>query len=380
MKVCYFGTYDRFNPRNEVMLSSLRENSVEVIECHADLWTSTAEKVSLAKRGFRGGLSFVFKAVVKYLQLVGRYAKVGPHDVLMVGYAGHVDMFLAKLLALLTGKPLVFDAYQSLHDTLVYDRRLTPERSFKARLAGFADRWSCALADVVLLDTETHIEHFCAKFGLPREKFRRVFISADSDIFSPRTVDGQDGLFKVVYFGAYVPLHGTDLIVRAAQKLADYKEISFELIGQGQTYAQTKALADELGVHNVSFVQWLSHQELASYLAQADVCLGIFGTGQKVDWVIPSKVYVALAMKRPVITGDSPAVREVLLHGETALLCERGNPDALAEAIHLLWKDKALRDKIAEQGYELFSRRLSPAAIGCDLREVLENVVRERDR
>ena len=66
-------------------------------------------------------------------------------------------------------------------------------------------------------------------------------------------------------------------------------------------------------------------------MAASDVCLGVFGTSPKSQRVIPNKVFDALAVGRPVVTADTPAVREVLTHGEKAWLCPPGDPDALAE-------------------------------------------------
>jgi glycosyltransferase involved in cell wall biosynthesis len=380
MRVCYFGTYDEFNPRNQLIISSLRKNDVDVIECHTGLWESTAEKMQWAKSSGWRALLLLPKLVWTYLQLALSYVQIGPHDVLVIGYIGQIDVFLAKILTLLTRKPLILDAYQSLYDTLVGDRQLVPKRTLRARVVRQIDRWSCAVADVVLLDTETHIDHFCREFTLPKEKFRRVFVSADDTVFTPLPVPCQDGHFTVTYFGGYIPLHGTDSIIRAAYRLRMYRQIRFELIGNGQTYSSTRALADELCLDNISFVQtgmpgrWLSAEELRTYVAQADVCLGVFGTGEKVDWVIPSKIYVALSMRKPVITADSPAVREVLVHGQSALLCERGDPISLAAAIESLWEDRKLRDRIAEHGHKLFSSRLSPAAIGRDLSQLLQRL------
>ncbi|MGD2144087.1 MAG: hypothetical protein PVF54_06385, partial [Anaerolineae bacterium] len=50
MRICYFGTYDRYQPRTRVILEGLRKSNNEVIECHADLWNGTSQKVSAAQR------------------------------------------------------------------------------------------------------------------------------------------------------------------------------------------------------------------------------------------------------------------------------------------------------------------------------------------
>jgi len=44
MRVVYWGTYDTGKPRNRIMISGLRENGVEVIECHAEVWMGIEDK------------------------------------------------------------------------------------------------------------------------------------------------------------------------------------------------------------------------------------------------------------------------------------------------------------------------------------------------
>ena len=66
--------------------------------------------------------------------------------------------------------------------------------------------------------------------------------------------------------------------------------------------------------------------------------------------MVPNKVWQAMAAGRPVVTADTPAVREVLEDGRTALLVPAGDPDALAEALARLAGDAALRARLGEAG------------------------------
>ena len=119
--------------------------------------------------------------------------------------------------------------------------------------------------------------------------------------------------------------------------------------------------------------------------SQAHLCLGIFGTSAKAQHGIPNKVFFALATKRPVVTGDTPAMREIFTHGENIWLCPMVDAAALADSITELKHRPDLRAEIAQKGYELFVREFSIEAIkqglvaiileanrrSCDLRDVL---------
>ena len=103
------------------------------------------------------------------------------HDLIIVGYSD--SRWAVPLARLLSRKPIVWDAFYSLYDSWVFDRKLVLSYSLKARFYWFLDWLSCRLADRILLDTNAHIDYFVKTFKIPRHKFTRVFIGADDEIF-----------------------------------------------------------------------------------------------------------------------------------------------------------------------------------------------------
>ena len=117
--------------------------------------------------------------------------------------------------------------------------------------------------------------------------------------------------------------------------------------------------------------------QLAQRVSRADICLGIFGTTPKASRVIPNKVFQSMALRRPVITADTPAIREVFQPGEHLLTCCAGDPRALAETIYLLVENPSLRRSIADSGSRSIQERFTTAQIGRDLATVLETGVQQ---
>ncbi|MFO7698417.1 MAG: hypothetical protein R6X16_14860 [Anaerolineae bacterium] len=120
-----------------------------------------------------------FRTVWAYARLLVKYFVAGRHDILMVGYAGHTDVFPARLLSWLSRRPLVFDAFLSFHETVVDDRRLVAADSLLARVLFRIEKMGCSMADLDLLDTEANVAYFADKYDLPREHFLRVWVGAD---------------------------------------------------------------------------------------------------------------------------------------------------------------------------------------------------------
>ncbi|MHC4473138.1 MAG: glycosyltransferase, partial [Planctomycetota bacterium] len=336
LRVVYFGTYSMSEgyPRNRVLVEGLRRAGVEVVTCHEDFWRDAAHKIAGAAGAGRLGQALAYGAA--WLRLAFRYLRVGPHDVVVVGYTGQIDVFLARALNLFSRRPVVLDAFLSLHDTLVRDRGLVREGGAFARLLAWVDRTSCRLADLVLLDTLAHVRHFVARTGLPHRRFARLFVGEDDRVFRPGAVEPRrDGTpLRVLWFGTYVPLQGVDVVLDAAKRL-EAEPVRFRMVGRGQQLEEFKARAT--GLANVELVpRWVGYDELVREIREADVCLGIFGRTAKAARVIPCKVYDSLAVGKPVVTAGTRGAHELLEDGRTALLIPPGDPEALAAALKKL--------------------------------------------
>jgi len=362
MRICMFGTYETAYDRNRVLMQGLREAGVEVHECHQPIWETMRYKTS-ALKGPAQYLSTIIKLTMAYVRLFFRYLAAPPHDIVFVGYLGHFDVPLARLLSWLRRKPLVFDAFVSLYDTSVEERAVFQPNSLPARILWLVDRWSCKLADLVLLDTNQHIEYFCEEFDLDRSKFQRLLVGADPAYVAQKPVSPSRDRFVVLHYAKFAPLHGMPYILDAANLLRDDGEIVFKIVGGGQTFADGKAYAERLGLENLELIPWLEPDELRQAIGEAHVCLGIFGDTSKAGRVVPNKVYQCLAGGAAVITGRSPATEEVLVDREHALLCEMASGKAIADAISELKRSPALRKYIGENGSRLFREQFTPRTL-----------------
>src|SRR3989338_4689893 len=327
MTVLYFGNYNSSYSRNRVLIKGLRQNGVKLIECN------------VRKSGFRALIPLFFK----YLRLNPSY------DLMIVGFPGQEVMFLARFI---TKKPIIFDAFTSHYGGYILDRKYFPTKSLRAKYYRFLDKWSCKLADLVLLDTNAHIDFFVKEFGLPKEKFRRIFVGTDSDIFYPRRAEKSDDKFLVHFHGHYIPLQGVKYIIEAA-KILEKENIAFNLIGRGQTFGEDRKFAERLGVKSINFMDPVPYDKLPDYISRTDVCLGIFGDSPKTELVIPNKVFEAMAMAKPVITADTPAVRELFTDKKNIFLCRRPDSRNLSDSILQLKQNDELRHMISDGAYNL---------------------------
>ncbi|UCF70142.1 MAG: glycosyltransferase [candidate division WOR-3 bacterium] len=371
LRVCYFGTYLRDYPRNKIIIDGLRSNDVEVIECHVDLWKGIEPRWREIK-SFFGKIKLAYRMIAAYISLCLMHQEIaGDYDAMVVGYTGHFDIFLARLLASSKRRPLIFDAFVSLYNTLVEDRRLFKPNSLVANILQRLDRFTSNISDAVLLDTHAHIAYFRNMLNVDKTNLHNLWAGADDTVFFPRVSTQKDRKFTVLFIGGFIPLQGVKHIVQAALLLEKKRDIRFRLIGSGQQYEEAVELADDAGSENIEFVGWMPYEILPQEIVSAQVCLGIFGTTEKAKRVIPNKVYMAAAMAKPIITGDSPAMREIFTNKKNILFCEVGNPQAIADSIMLLKNNERLRSTIARGGYMLFRHNFAPAVIGKMAKEII---------
>jgi glycosyltransferase involved in cell wall biosynthesis len=352
LTIGHLGHFDPDYARNRIVAKALRRAGASVVEI-SDRRRFPARAPRLASEAWRT-----------------------PADLILVGFPGHSDVPLAKLVSLRRRAPVVLDVLTSVWETNVIDRRNVPARSLRAIRYRLIDRVACSLADVVLVDTDAHIAWFQTAFGIPAGKLRRLWVGADDELMTPCQPRRADRAFRVFFYGSFIPLHGIEHIVRAAERLQTRDaDIRFVVCGAGQTLPAMRELAAARRVANVEFAGRRPLAELRRLMCTSDVCLGIFGTGPKTRAVIPNKVFDALACARPVITADTPAAREALTHGRDAVLCRPGDPDALAHAIAALKADPDGRTRIAAAGHELFKRRFSLDALAADVARIVLDVI-----
>lgn len=301
------------------------------------------------------------------------FLKRSAYDLVVVGF---LPQPLLPIVAKLWHGQIAADVFYSLYDTVVSDRTLLRPRSFLARLCRRLDRFTLQRADRVITDTRSHGKFMAHEFGIREEKIYRVFIGAGDEFAKDPLppISFQPGEpFRVLFFGNFIPLQGVEIIINAAAELAD-EGVEFSLIGQGQTFAETKMLSERLALKNVEFVGRKSVAELRAFAARSHCILGIFGTSSKARRVIPHKAFEALALNRPLVTARTGASEELLTDGRDVVFCAGGDSRDLAKKILWLRDNYDTGQAISNAGRETFLQQAAAPIIAEQLRVSLTDV------
>jgi glycosyltransferase involved in cell wall biosynthesis len=376
MRIMLFGTYDaRMHPRIATISEGLAASGFDVTECNAPLGLSTADRVAMLARPWIGIPAMLGRLASRWATLAAKALRGKAPDVVVVGYLGHFDVLLARLIFRVRGVarrrriPIVLDHLINASDT-GKDRRL--DGGPRQVLLRMIDAAALRAADVIVVDTDEHLANLPERH---RASAVVVHVGAPSAWYEagragPLAYRAGDGPLRVVFFGLYTPLQGTPTIGAALGKLAAASTpIEVTMIGRGQDEAETKSAA--AANQSVHWRDWVPAAELPQVVAGHDVCLGIFGTGEKARRVVPNKVFQGAAAGCAIVTSDTAPQRRVF--GDAAVLVPPGDADALAAALLELASD---RDRLAElraAARGLAEKRFSPAQVVAPL---IEKIVR----
>ena len=391
LRVCYFGTYRANYNRNQIMIAGLRLAGVEVVECHETLWRGIEDRSWAATGGWLTP-AFWVRLVKAYARILRRYRQVGAYDVLVVGYPGILDVFLARGLATLRRKPLVWDVFLSVYE-VACERGWQQSKPASVRLINWMEAMALRMPQLGLLDTPFYADWFRKQYPRLRTPLDHVLIGVDERIFStpeslPPAKDGeatgvpehQKNKIRVLYYGSYLPNHGIRTILEAMRLLTDHVEIQLEMVGRGIEQELARELAAKWELNNVTFVDWLDKPALVQRICQADILLGAFGNTVHSLVTIHNKTYEGLAMGKVVLTGDSPVMRQYFHPGEDVALCSQADAQGLAQAILTLAADPELRKRIGENGRRYVLENFTLRHIGASFSDILWRLVRSFGR
>lgn len=134
---------------------------------------------------------------------------------------------------------------------------------------------------------------------------------------------------------------GHDVLFQALARLrAGWPDARLLIVGDGPERQRLVARADELGVS--STIHFLGHREdVPALLAQADICIV-----PSHSEAFPNAALEAMAAGLPVIASATGGLLELVRHDRTGLLVPPASPARLADALHMLLSDHALRRRL----------------------------------
>src|SRR5450756_353112 len=265
MHITVFGTYDTaMHPRIATIAEGLAARGFDVSECNVPLGLDTAARVDMLARPWRAA-ALPLRLASRWAALARMARRMPRPDAVVVGYLGHFDVHLARLLFPRRRVPVVLDHLVGASDT-GRDRRL--DGGPRQLLLRMIDAAALRAADIIVVDTEEHLA------ALPeRHRPRAVALAVGAPATwheagdtgrQAGTDDVERAPLRVVFYGLYTPLQGAPVIGAALGRIAG-APIEVTMVGGGQDEAETRSAA--AANDSVRWLDWVPAAELPALVA-----------------------------------------------------------------------------------------------------------------
>ncbi len=289
----------------------------------------------------------------------------------------------------------LFDAATTIDPTTGSDR-VRPEASDatstreRYRRRDATEVRAMLAADAIVTLSDTMRDDIVAR-GVPAE---RVFIApngVDPDVFAPRPPDprlrARYGLADRFVIG-YVsnldhPREGQETLIEATALLVERgRDVACLIVGEGRRRAAIESVAASSGVADrIHVTGSVPHDQVPAMYALLDAFVVPRRNERAAALVTPLKPFEAMAMARPLIVADLPALTEVAPAGERGLVYPAEDAAALATAGERLMDDPGLATRLGEAGRAWVTHERTWAANGPRWTTVYDSVLAPgRDR
>lgn len=195
--------------------------------------------------------------------------------------------------------------------------------------------------------------------------FENTFILPNAINVKEYYNNGEDEKY-IFYTGQLVKFKAVDLLIKAFNELPkEYDEYKLAISGTGSDEDRLRKIATESSKKDkIRFVGWVDRRRLLKLYSKCTVFVlpSLFETFSIVT-------LEAMASGKPVVASKVIGPMDLVKHGETGYLFEKGDVDELGRYLEVLLSDEGLRRKMGSEArveaerydFEAISRRLEDA-------------------
>ncbi len=193
--------------------------------------------------------------------------------------------------------------------------------------------------------------------GISADKIAVVINGVDMSRYTPRPRDpqlarevGLENRFVVGYIGTHGMAHALERVLDAADLLREVPAVRFLFVGSGAARDRLVSEAARRGLSNVVLVPAQPKEMMPSYWSLCDLALVHLKDTPLFRTVIPSKIFEAMAMGRPIVLSAPDGEAADIVRGTGAgIVLPPEDPQALAEAVKSLSQSPTAVAQLAQR-------------------------------
>ena len=192
-----------------------------------------------------------------------------------------------------------------------------------------------------------YLEKVFGDFGVTTQVVPNII---NLDRFKPADKNIQSSpnqVFKLIITRNLEPIYGIETAINALAKAREHvPNICLAIAGTGPQKGELEQLVNQLDLQDVvSFVGLLDAEQIVDFYQSADVMLNPTTVDN-----MPNSVLESLASGVPVVTTNVGGIPYIVEQGETALMVNVGDAQAMADEIVRLYREPETRQKLVENG------------------------------
>ncbi|UIP27223.1 glycosyltransferase family 4 protein [Photobacterium sp. TLY01] len=199
-------------------------------------------------------------------------------------------------------------------------------------------------SDFVISNLKNAVEHMAAR-GMERTKFHWIpngfsFDEVSKNVPLNNFTKNQlpQNKFIIGYTGTLGFANALDTLIESAERLKEYPEIAFVLVGEGKEKATLQSMVIDKGLTNVSFISSIPKEEIQAMLSHFDACfIGWLNDNLYQFGIGANKIPEYLYSGKPVLHAYSGSCDPILEYN-SGISVPAQNPSLLSEAILTLYK------------------------------------------
>ena len=220
--------------------------------------------------------------------------------------------------------------------------------------------------------------------GVPSQQIAVIPNGVDRDQFDPgadgsalRARYAPKGEFLCSYVGTIGMGSGLSVVLRAAQRLREQgrHDVVWLLVGDGAVREDLEREAREQGLASVVFTGRLPKAEMPGVLAASDACLVHLARQELFKTVMPSKIFEAAAMAKPIVLGVEGFAAEIVDGAGAGICIEPENEEQLIQAVQRLASDRELARRLGRAGYERIASAYDYSELAREYAGLIRRVV-----
>lgn len=249
------------------------------------------------------------------------------------------------------------------------------------RLLEWVERKAYRNADAIVAVTDSFVPHIAKRGGGPIAVIKNgvnLSFFREGDSAAAEKLRGEFGLrdrFVAAYVGTHGIAHGLDTVLDAAERLRDDPRIVFLLVGEGAERQRLMRVAEARGLDNVRIVGQRPKSDMPAIWQLTDASLVLLRRVDAFKSVLPSKMFEAMAMRRPMILGVEGEARALLDDAGAGIGIVPEDAEGLAEAVRRLADDAPLARAMGESGRRFVEDKFDRTKLAERYAHFLEDVV-----